>query len=118
MAELTLWLGNMPENPLDAAMYFHTKCIPDIRMEFETLLVISHYTIVFEPDGHEHRSWRLAAIQELAREFAPGRVNAVVSKSESAIAAAQAFLERAEGITGQLLELDDSGAGEVVSLPR
>ena len=72
-------------------------------------------TLIFPPADHTHRGWRLAAVQSLAREFAPIRVNAVTSDSEAAIAAALAFLGSAEGITGQLLELDDTGAGEVVS---
>ncbi len=72
--------------------------------------------IIFTLADHTHRAWRLAAIQSLAREFAPVRINALASDSEKAIAAALAYLETAKGVTGQLLELDDTGAGEVVSL--
>ena len=75
-------------------------------------------TLIFPPADHSHRAWRLAAVQALAREYAPVRVNALASKSESAIAAALAYLGTAEGVTGQLLELDDTGAGEVVSSPE
>ena len=71
--------------------------------------------LIFPSADHTHRSWRLAAVQSLAREYAPVRVNAVSSDSETAIAAALAYLERAEGVTGQLLQLDDRGAGVVVS---
>ena len=74
-----------------------------------------HLAIVFESAGHEHRGWRLAAVQELAREVAPHRINALASDSEPAVASALAYLKIAEGVTGQLLELDDMGAGEVVS---
>ena len=74
-------------------------------------------TLIFPPADHTQRAWRLAAVQSLAREYAPIRVNALASDSEAAIAAALAFLESAEGVTGQLLELDDTGAGEVVSSP-
>jgi hypothetical protein len=118
MAEVSVWFRNLPENPLDAAAHFHTNCAPDIRLEFEGLRDFASYIIVFEPAGHEHRSWRLAVIQELAREFAPGRINAVIGTSDSAVTAALAYLGRAVGITGQLLDLDDTGAGEVlVSAP-
>ncbi len=74
-------------------------------------------TLIFPPADYTHNAWRLAALQALAREHAPIRINALDSNGEPAIAAALAFLEAAEGVTGQLLELDDTGAGEVVSSP-
>ena len=117
MAEMVLRLEGLPERPLDAAAYFLANCVQDIRRDFDTLSKPSCLTIVLETAGHEHRSWRLAAIQELAREVAPHRINAIASCSEAAVAAARAYLERAEGVTGQLLELDDTGAGEVVTTP-
>ena len=118
MAEMVLRLEGLPERPLDAAAYFLANCVGEIRRDFEVIgSFTSCLTIVFEAAGHEHRSWRLAAIQELAREVAPHRINAIASCSEAAVAAARAYLERAEGVTGQLLELDDTGAGEVVTTP-
>ena len=115
MAVMTLRLESLPEKPLDAAAYFYANCIQGIRKDFGTLSILSCLTIVFEAASHDHSSWRLAAIQELAREMAPHRVNALTSDSEKAIAAALAYLATAEGVTGQLLELDDTGAGVVLS---
>jgi hypothetical protein len=40
----------------------------------------------FPPANHEHRGWRLAAVQQLAREHAPRRVNAVETDDEEALA--------------------------------
>ena len=71
--------------------------------------------LIFLPADHTHRAWRLAAVQSLARELAPQRVNALASDSEKAISAALTYLNSAEGVTGQLLQLDDTGAGEVLS---
>jgi hypothetical protein len=48
-------------------------------------------TVVFPPADHSHRGWRLAAVQELAREFAPRRVNAVVCGDEAGLNAALAL---------------------------
>jgi hypothetical protein len=48
---------------------------------------------VFPAADHSHRGWRLAAVQGLAREHAPRRVNAVASDDEAAIAAAARYLE-------------------------
>lgn len=118
MTMVSVWLRDLPESPLDAAAQFYGESAQDIRNEFEAFRDFANYTIVFDPAGHEHRSWRLAAIQELAREFAPGRINAVVGRSDAAVEAALSYLEHAEGVTGQLLDLDDIGAGEVVSSPQ
>nr|WP_232308096.1 hypothetical protein [Tsuneonella dongtanensis] len=72
--------------------------------------------IVFEPAGHDHRAWRLAAVQGLAREHAPRRVNAIASDKEAAIAAATDYLGRAPGVTGQYFVLDAGGAGNPITV--
>ena len=59
--------------------------------------------MIFPPAPYDHRAWRVTAVQDLAREAAPKRVNAVVGEDESAIADALGWLEQAPGITGQLL---------------
>ena len=64
--------------------------------------------LVFAPAPYDHRGWRLAAVQDLARQAAPTRVNAIVGDDEKAIAATLAWLERAPGITGQLLDIGSS----------
>jgi hypothetical protein len=75
---------------------------------------IDNLVLRFPPADHTQRAWRLAAVQELARELAPLRVNAVASDEEKAIAAAVAYLETAPGVTGQYLPLDGNGAEEVL----
>jgi len=70
--------------------------------------------LIFPPADHTHRAWRLAAVQELAREAAPLRVNAVASDDPAAIESALAYIENAPGLTGQYLALDDTGAGAVI----
>ena len=108
-------VGALPDEALAAAAMFHAEVLPDIRARLAA--ESDNLTLIFPPADHSHRAWRLAAVQALAREYAPVRVCAVTSNSEAAIAAALAYLATAEGVTGQLLELDDTGAGEVVSLP-
>ena len=71
--------------------------------------------LVFPAADHTHHDWRLAAVQQLARDSAPARVNAVAADDEAAIAAAARYLAEAPGLTGQLLALDIAGAGPVVS---
>jgi len=106
------WVEGLPGESLSAAADFHARLLPGI---LETLSGgVDHLTIVFAPADHTHRGWRLAVVQELAREHAPVRVNGLVSGEETAIAAAEAWLAEAKGVTGQLLALDGNGAGQVL----
>ena len=84
--------------------------LPELRAATEDLLV------AFPAADHTHRGWRLAAVQMIARAKAPLRINAVSGGSEEAIAAAAEYLARAPGLTGQLISLDDFGAGAVLPL--
>ena len=114
MAGAVLRVRKLPENPLDAAAYFYADVLPGIRADFAELDELD-LIIVFDPAGYEHRAWRLAAVQQLARDYAPSRVNALASDDESAIAAAVRYLEKAPGVTGQYLPLDGNGAEELLS---
>ena len=106
-----LHVGALPDNALAAAADFHARVLPEVLVKLGGR---SHLTLVMMPADHTHRAWRLAAIQSLAREHAPIRVNAVASDDEVAIAATCAYLAGADGVTGQYLPLDSAGAGEVV----
>jgi hypothetical protein len=106
-------VAELPGAPLAAAATFHGRELPAIiaaMTESRDAL-----TLVFAPADHTHRSWRLAAVQSLARARAPRRVNAVASVDEAAIDEAARYLDAADGVTGQYLVLDSHGAGEVLS---
>lgn len=107
-----LRVGPLAEEPLAAAADFHARILPGVEATLgggaDPLM------LVFLPGDHRHRGWRLAAIQSLARAYAPSRVNAVESDDEAAVAAAAEWLAGAEGVTGQLLPLDGTGAGQVL----
>ena len=105
-------VGALGDDPLAAAAAGYTAILPqvlDLLSAGESVL-----TLVFEPAPHNHRDWRKAAVATLAREKAPARINAVASDDETAIEAAQHYLESAEAITGHYLQLDGEGAGLVV----
>ena len=102
-------IDGLPDDPLAAAAAFYAALNPPRSGE--------DLVLVFPPADHTHRAWRLAAVQGLARELAPRRVNALASRDEVAIAASLAYLESAEGLTGQYLPLADAGAGPVVLPP-
>jgi hypothetical protein len=97
-----LWARALPETPLDAAAKFHQALVPAIRADSAADVVIG-----FEPagDAHAHAGWRLAAVQSLARELAPRRVNGVVGYERPDLAATAAFLHESPGITGQILHV-------------
>lgn len=103
-------IAGLPDDPLEAAAEFHARHVPELRATTEDLLV------AFPAADHTHRGWRLAAVQMIARAKAPLRINAVSGGSEEAIAAAAEYLARAPGLTGQLISLDDFGAGAVLPL--
>ena len=89
-------------NPPTAAQAFYTEHCPGSLCSGDFDLMI----VRFRPAGHEHRGWRLAAVQDLARAAAPSRVNGIVGDNEQAIAEVIAWLEDAPGVTGQLLAVD------------
>ena len=107
-----LHLGPLAHDPLDAAADFHARLLPGVEATLGG--GADPLTLVFLPAGYEHRVWRLAVVQGLARRFAPSRVNAVESDDRAAIEAAASWLAGAGGVTGQLLPLDGTGAGPVL----
>jgi hypothetical protein len=96
----------LPESPLDAAAEFFASIVPQAR----AALAASDVVIAFSSADHAHAAWRLAAVQELAREAAPHRVNAVAGPAGAGQAAVLAYLGRAPGVTGQVLQVDGNSA--------
>lgn len=109
MADRVIRIQDLPDHPLDAAAGFYAEHAASIRSDLRGHPG-GNLMIVFESTGKQHRGWQLAAVQDLAREAAPSRVNAVVGSDAQGIAQTLAWLERAPGITGQLLPIDPTGA--------
>jgi hypothetical protein len=86
-------VGPLPDRAIEAAAAFYATPLPSGQ----------DLALIFPPAPYDHRAWRLAAVQDLARGAAPARVNGVVGSDEDAIAATLAWLEQAPGVTGQLL---------------
>lgn len=101
----------LPAAPLDAAAAFHAEWLPRIRSELAASQDESS-VLVFPPADHSHRGWRLAAVQELARDVAPRRINALAGDSEAGLSAGRVLLDECKGITGQLLAIDAAGVVE------
>lgn len=107
-----LRVEGLADGALMAAAQFHAEILPQA---LEVLLGGEDIILAFPAADHSHRAWRLAVVQQLARDAAPLRVNGLVGGNEAAIAAATTYLAQSPGVTGQLLALDGEGAGEVLS---
>lgn len=105
-----LAIEDLPSAPLAAAVAFHA----DWMAQAEAMLGEGDLVLVMPLAGHEHRAWRLAAVQGLARAYAPARANLVECDEAAGIAAACAFLAASPGITGQILRLDSQATGAVL----
>ena len=104
MSILQCDVTELPDAPLDAAAEFYERELPELRDDHD-IQPECDLVLVFPAASHEHRAWRLAAVQELARELAPTRVNGIVGDNEDAVVSTIAYLDAAPGITGQLLAL-------------
>ena len=96
-------ISTLPENALRASADFYRD---HLAMVIDGLAGnVTALAIVFPPASHAHAGWRRAAIANLAREFAPVRVNGVAGNDGEALDATLAWLGHSPGVTGQLLGL-------------
>lgn len=109
-----LEVSGLPDAPSAAAAAFHREWLAKAQALLSPPPLGEDLVLKFEAADYTHTAWRLAAVQMLAREHAPVRVNAISGGSTAAQKAAVAYLAAGAGITGQYLPLDDAGAGAVV----
>lgn len=95
----------LPDAPLDAAAAFHARILPEARRAVGNDLVL-----LFDPADHTHLHWRTAAVEELAREAAPCRVNGAVGGNHADVKAVCDYLQDAPGVTGQLFAVHGNPA--------
>ena len=96
--------GTLPQAALEASSVFHARhvaAIAELLADRPQSLVV-----IFPPATYDHRGWRRAAIADLARAHAPVRVVGLVDGEPGAMAQVLAYLEKAPGVTGQLLAVD------------
>jgi len=108
MAQTVIRIMDLPDKPVEAAAKFYAEYVPLARDVLDgrgPVAEIEAIALVFPAAGLEHRAWRLAAVQDLAREAAPRRVNGLTGSPEDAIDRATDWLADAAGITGQVLEV-------------
>ncbi|MGN6499693.1 MAG: Rossmann fold domain-containing protein [Tsuneonella sp.] len=101
MGQAVLRIDWLPARAIDAAGEFHESWLDEAIGKLEE--GAEALAIVLLGAAYDHDDWRRAAVRDLAREWAPQRVNMVAGDDEEALAATLAFLAAAPGVTGQLL---------------
>lgn len=103
-------VGPLPDDALAAAAAFHAEVLPEVLQLLDRAQAGEDVVLIFAPAPHDHHAWRLAAVESLARQAAPVRVNGLAGSDEAAITEALAFLAAAPGVTGQILAVDGKSA--------
>ncbi len=96
-------IASLSSQPIAAAQAFYRECLPDILDHLASSR--GHLCLFLPAENSDHDDWRRAAARDLAREYAPSRVNLIGGGDASARAEALAYLRDAPGITGQYLPL-------------
>ena len=96
-----LTVDQLPDDNVKAAAVFYGEHLAKI----ETLLSADSVTLTVSlpsaPKSHD--AWRRAAARDLARKFAPNRLNIIGGNEGVEFKAILTYLENAPGITGQYL---------------
>lgn len=94
---------SLPQQPSAAAAHFYAHHMAGIVSYLASgkgdLVLILPFAEV------EHDDWRRAAARDLARDYAPHRVNVIGGGDAAARAETLAYLRDAPGVTGQYLAL-------------
>ncbi len=98
----------LPQNALDAAteFYRHRLSPIDTAVHRENMVAAGEaddIVIVLPTAPSDHRDWRQAAVRNLARNYAPVRINAVAGPDGPSRKALIRYLASAAGVTGQYL---------------
>lgn len=105
MMQAELRIGSLPEGPLDASAVFYHDHLDNAVSLLEG--EAGALAIILPASASDHDDWRRALARDLARKYAPKRVNVLGGGSEDAISAMLAYLRAAPVITGQYLPLHE-----------
>ncbi|NNF94575.1 MAG: hypothetical protein HKP43_10735 [Altererythrobacter sp.] len=105
MEQAELKVEHLPAEPLDAAATFHREHLDPAIAALE--VAAANLTIILPPAPSDHDDWRRSIARDLARKFAPKRVNVLGGGGKEAVQSMLAYLRGASGVTGQYLPLHD-----------
>lgn len=99
----TIEISALPSAPILAAETFFRDHFCQVSAHFDTKT--HDIALVLPPAETDHDDWRRSAARDLARKFAPARVNIIGGGGDAAREETLAYLRDAPGITGQYLPL-------------
>ncbi len=100
--QAVLEIAQLPQRSIDASAAFmqtHLKAATELLKKPET----DALAIVLPAAGPDHDDWRRSAARDLARAYAPQRVNIVGARLAEKAQPLLAYLRDAPGVTGQYL---------------
>ena len=100
-AEITV--GPLPESALEAHAALIAQQLDPIRQVMGEGAT-STLTLILPAAGPEHDRWRRALAGDLAREYAPKRVNLAAGPAGEELDTLLAYLRDAPGVTGHYLQ--------------
>ena len=101
-----LQIEALPGAALEAAQTFAAEWLPAIH---DHLSAGENLVVILPQAAYDHADWRRAAVRDLARSFAPVRVNFITAGTGRAADASIAYLSSAPGVTGQYLPVHVDG---------
>ena len=96
----------LPDSPIEASASFHRDVLPQVRRKLEEQGVEA-LVLVLPRATRDHDDWRRAVVRDLARAFAPKRVNLIAADAGGRREDMLEYLGGAPGITGQYLPAHD-----------
>lgn len=105
MVQAELRIQTLPQGPLDAAAAFHRDYLEAARSALQD--DAQSLAIILPAASVDHDDWRRAIARDMAREYAPRRVNLLSGADSEAVSVMLAYLRDAPGVTGQYLALHD-----------
>ncbi|MEM7702087.1 MAG: Rossmann fold domain-containing protein [Pseudomonadota bacterium] len=96
----------LPDSGLSAHAFLIEQLLPDIRAAIEADGLAS-LTVILPVAPSEHDAWRRALAGDLAREYAPKRVNIAAGERGKPLDTLCSFLRDAPGVTGHYVQAHD-----------
>ncbi len=96
-------IHDLPERSLDAAGSFYRSHLDAVTVKLGDADT-SSLVLVFPAAGPGHDDWRRTVARDLARAYAPKRVNVIAATNDGARDEMLAYLRNAPGVTGQYLQ--------------
>ncbi len=101
-----LSIARLPESSLVAAATFMADYLEEARALLSDDAVVT-LVVALPAAGPEHKDWRTAIARDLAREYAPKRVNVAAGAPGKSLEEVLAYLGNAPGVTGHYVEAHD-----------